>query len=360
MKRKLTALVALLLTVSLALAACSNQTGGTSTPAPAATPTPAASSGGDTTPSGGSNSSSHDYGSVKFLRMCSGTQGATWTTVGSAMMEYANADLGISASCSPGGAAANVRSVSSKEYELGWTFTSTAYEAYTGTGAYAEEGAMENLTHIMSIFPSVQHLVVPADSSIQSLNDVNGKIYNFGPATDTMYTANVRILNAYGIDQNTIESAGGTVTMTRFNEAAELLKNNELDVWTALIAFPGSAVSDMAFAPGIRLLSIDEDKIPAILETMPGFEKMTIPGGTYEGVDEDAVTVGTVGSIVCAADLPEDVVYDFLQSMYNNWDKLKAINPTAFGELDVSNWMDGSAIPLHPGAERFYKDMGLM
>lgn len=350
MKRKLTGLLALALAGTLALAGCS---GSTPTPTPATgTPTAGAPETGE--PAGS------DYGNVQYLRMCSGTQGATWTTVGSAMMEFANKSLGISASCSPGGAAANVRSVSSKEYEMGWSFTSTAYEAYTGTGAYAEEGAMENLTHIMSIFPSVQHLVVPADSTIQSLNDVNGKIYNFGPATDTMYTANVRILNAYGIDQNTIESAGGTVTMTRFNEAAELLKNNELDVWTALIAAPGSAVSDMSFSPGIRLLSIDEDKLPAILETMPGFERMVIPGGTYEGVDEDAVTVGTVGAIVCADDLPEDVVYDFLKSMYENWDNLKAINPTAFGELDVSNWLDGNAIPVHPGAERFYKEMGLM
>lgn len=350
MKRKLSALFALALSASMLLSACSG---------------PAASSGGESkTPAPDSQQSQSTETSnptdVKFLRMCSGTQGATWTTVGSAMMEYANSALGISASCSPGGAAANVRSVSSKEYELGWSFTSTSYEAYTGTGTYEEEGSMENLTHIMSIFPSVQHLVVPADSTIQSLNDVNGKIYNFGPATDTMYTANVRILDRYGISNTTIESAGGTVTMTRFNEAAELLKNGELDVWTALIAAPGSAVSDMAFSPGIRLLSIDEDKIPGILETMPGFARMTIPAGTYEGVDTETVTVGTVGAIVCADDLPEGLVYDFLKCMYDHWDDLRAINPTAFGELDVSNWLDGVAIPVHPGAERFYKEMGLM
>lgn len=351
MKRKLTALIALTLTASLCLAGC----GGGSQPSAAPSTAPSAAPNASEAPV-----ESHDYGNVRFLRMNSGTQGATWTTVGSAMMEFAGAATGLSASCGPGGAAANVRTVSSKECELGWTFTSTAYEAYTGTGAYKEEGAMENLTHVMSIFPSKQHLVVPAKSDIQSLNDVNGKIYNFGPATDTMYTANVRILDAYGITIDTIESAGGTVTMTRFNEAAELLKNGELDVWTALVAAPASAVSDMAFAPGVRLLSIDEDKIPAILENMPGFAKMTIPGGTYEGVAEDVTTVGTVGSIVCADDLPEDLVYDFLKSMYDHWDDLRAINPTAFGELDISNWMDGAAIPLHPGAEKFYTEMGLL
>ena len=87
---------------------------------------------------------------------------------------------------------------------------------------------------------------------------------------------------------------------------------------------------------------------------------MTIPAGTYEGVDEDVRTVGTVGSIFCTADLPEDVVYDFLKTIYENWDALKAINPTAFGDLDVNDWLNGATAPIHPGAEKFYKEMGVM
>ena len=116
----------------------------------------------------------------------------------------------------------------------------------------------------------------------------------------------------------------------------------------------------MAFAPGIRFVNIDEDKIPQILEQLPGFTEMTIPAGTYEGVDEDVRTVGTVGSIFCTADLPEDVVYDFLKTIYENWDALKAINPTAFGDLDVNDWLNGATAPIHPGAEKFYKEMGVM
>ena len=348
MKRRLASLIALAMVGTIALTSCSSGSGST-TPAPANT---------DSVQTEGK-----DYGGLKYLRMCSGTQGATWTTVGSAMMEYVGSavkDMGVSASNGPGGSVANCRAVANGEYELGWAFTSTVYDAYGATGAFSEDEPMENLTHIMSIFPSQQHFVVPADSSIQSLADINGKVVNFTPVTETSYTVNNKVFEAYGINQDTIESAGGTVTLTRFNEASELLKNGELDLWTACIAAPGSAVSDMAFAPGIRFVNIDEDKIPQILEQLPGFTEMTIPAGTYEGVDEDVRTVGTVGSIFCTADLPEDVVYDSLKTIYENWDALKAINPTAFGDLDVNDWLNGATAPIHPGAEKFYKEMGVM
>ena len=335
MKRKFAGLLAMTIAGSLMLTACS-------------------SSGGGSTAEGGDSS-------VSYLRMCSGTQGATWTTVGSAMMEYAGSDLGISASTGPGGAAANPRAVSNGEYEMGWSFTSTLAQAYAGEGDYAADGAMENLTHVMSIFPSQYHMVVPADSDVQSLADLNGKIVNFTPVTETSYTITVAALEAYGITQDTIESAGGTVTLTRFNEASELMKNGELDYWTACIAYPASTVSDLAFDPGIRMLSIEEDMMDDVLGNLPeGFEEMVIPAGTYEGQDEDVHTVGTIGAIFCTTDIPEDVVYNFLQSMYNNWDKLVAINPTAFGDLSVENWLDGASIPLHPGAQRFYEEMGLL
>ena len=98
------------------------------------------------------------------------------------MMEYVGSavkDMGVSASNGPGGSVANCRAVANGEYELGWAFTSTVYDAYGATGAFSEDEPMENLTHIMSIFPSQQHFVVPADSSIQSLADINGKVVNF-------------------------------------------------------------------------------------------------------------------------------------------------------------------------------------
>lgn len=350
MKRKLTGLLALVMAATIALTGCTSNT------------PPANSSAPSNAPSNSSEpSDTSDYGNLKYLRMCSGTQGATWTTVGSAMMEYVNAAMPISASNGPGGSVANCRAVQDGEYELGWAFTSTVYEAYTGTGAFEEEGAMENLAHVMSLFPSMAHFVVADSSSIQSIADMNGKIVNYNPVTETNYTVVTKVLAAYGIDQSTIEGAGGTVTLTRFNEASELMKDGQLDLWTATVAIPAATVSELAFSVGIRFLDIDEDKMDTILGTLPGFSEMTIPAGTYEGVDKDVRTVGTVSSVFSSTDVPDDVIYDFLKTMYENWENLKAINPTAFGDLSVENWLDGAEdVPLHPGAQRFYEEMGLL
>ena len=350
MKRSSTALIALAMAGAMTLSACAS----TGAPGGSAPASPAGTSAG--APAEGTS----DYGGLKYLRMCSGTQGATWTTVGSAMMEYANAALPVAASNGPGGSVANCRSVANGESELGWAFTSTVYEAYTGTGAFAEDEPMENLTHVISIFPSMQHFLVTADSDIQSLADLNGKIVNYNPVTETCYTVCTKVFGAYGIDQESIESAGGTVTLTRFNEASELMKNGQLDLWAATVAAPAATCSELAFSPGIRLIGIDEDKMPAILESLPGFTEMTIPGGTYEGVDQDTLTVGTVGSVFSSTDVPADAVYDFLKVLYERWEDLKAINPTAFGDLSVEDWMAGASAPLHPGAERFYREMGLL
>ena len=95
------------------------------------------------------------------------------------------------------------------------------------------------------------------------------------------------------------------MTLTRFNEASELLKNGELDLWTACIAAPGSAVSDMAFAPGIRLSTLTRTRIPQILEQLPGFTEMTIPAGTYEGRGRGCSYRRYRRSIFCTADLPK-------------------------------------------------------
>ena len=117
MKRRLASLIALAMVGTIALTSCSSGSGST-TPAPANT---------DSVQTEGK-----DYGGLKYLRMCSGTQGATWTTVGSAMMEYVGSavkDMGVSASNGPGGSVANCRAVANGEYELGWAFTSTVYDA---------------------------------------------------------------------------------------------------------------------------------------------------------------------------------------------------------------------------------------
>lgn len=348
MRRKLTVL--LTLTLAIALSGCSQGQGGTTTTAAGAESSAA-----------GAQTSGDGYGNLKYLRMCSGTQGATWTTVGSTMMEYVNQSMDISASCGPGGSVANINAVAGGENELGWAFTATVATAIEGTGAFEGQAPATNLRHVMSIFPSQQHFVVAKDSDIKSLSDLNGKIVNYTPVTETSYTVNEVVLGAYGITPETIESAGGTVTLTRFNEASELMKNGDLGLWTACIAAPAATVSEMAFTPGIRFIDIDEDKIPGILEKLPGFTKMTISASTYDGMEKDAITVGTVGSIFTNDSIPDDVIYDFLKTQYEHWEDLKAINPNAFGELTVENWLDGAdTIPLHPGAERFYKEVGVL
>jgi len=298
---------------------------------------------------------------IKYLRMVSGTTGGSFFPIGAAMMEVIGNKVDLPTSQGPGGGMVNGKFVNSGEAELGWVYTSDSYDAYNGINNFAEEGKHENLRHFMSVVPGYVHLVVRQDSNINSIEELSDKKVNFLPNTEGAHIAVSGVLNAYGITEESVVENGGVAVKVRFNDAAEMIKNNQLDLWAAVLAIPSSMITQLVFQPGVKLLSVDEDKVDSILENLPGYIAGDIPAGTYEGMDDTVHTVRTISQIVTSIDVPEDVVYDMLTALYENWDDvIVPVNPNMLGDRGVETWLDGNEIPIHPGAERFYKERGVL
>lgn len=110
---------------------------------------------------------------------------------------------------------------------------------------------------------------------------------------------------------------------------------------------------------GIKLISLDQEHIDKIVAENPFFFETTIPGGTYTGIDNDTVVIGTRNNLVCARSVDEDVVYNVVKTIIEHQDELPDIHPQA-KMFNKENAVDGALIDIHPGAAKYYKEIGIM
>ena len=115
---------------------------------------------------------------------------------------------------------------------------------------------------------------------------------------------------------------------------------------------------DLMFRPGIRFLSVDKAHMDKIKEIDPGLMGTIIPKGSYKGLDQDVPTVGTVTCLVTSKDVPEDVVYKIVKTLYANWPALAEVKKQAIADSKPEKATMGAGIPVHAGALKYYKEMG--
>ena len=154
-------------------------------------------------------------------------------------------------------------------------------------------------------------------------------------------------------------TADVSVSELQLADVVNALNDGTVDAGVHITSYPLAAISDLAATKGLRLLSLPEDKIAGIAEKYPYFSKMIISGGAYQGIDEDVVTIGTLNTLICRADLDEEFVYNFVKTVCESTDDLGAIHPKA-AEFNKDNTLVGAVIPIHPGAEKYYKEIGIM
>lgn len=122
--------------------------------------------------------------------------------------------------------------------------------------------------------------------------------------------------------------------------------------------YPYSSLQDLAESVGVKLLSLDDDHLKTVLDNCPAYLKETIPGGTYKGTDEDVTTIGVTTILFTNAEMPEDVVYQMTKLLYDNYDNLVTVNKSMSSMTPEYGCQTG--ITLHPGAEKYYKEIGAL
>lgn len=294
---------------------------------------------------------------VKFLRMASGPEGGSWYPLGSAMMNIVEEELGISTSNGPGGGVGNCKVVDSGRADLGWSYTHTTYNAYNARGKFEKE--RKNIRHLMSLYPGVFQIVVPEKSDITSIADLKDKHIVPGKVGFTGTAIAELVLKAYGMTFDSIKKSGGAISYVGYSDSAALMKDGHSKAYMAVTSCPQSTIIDLNFQPGVRFLGIDDKAFQRIKELEPGLMRTEIPVDAYKGLEAPVPTVGTVTNIIINKDVPDDVAYNIVKALYAHWDDLKQVKKKAIEASDPQDALKGASIPVHPGALKYYQEMGI-
>jgi hypothetical protein len=255
------------------------------------------------------------------------------------------------------GSVANVNAIVSGAAESGFSQADVAFWAYTGTGVFEGKGKVADLRSIANLYPESVHVVVRKSLGAKSIADLKGRKVSLDePGSGTLINAKA-ILAAYGITEKDI-----TPEYMKPNQAAEKMKDGSVDAFFFTGGFPAAAISELASTGGgIDLLPIVGDGAEKLKKDFPFFAEDTIPDGTYKGVG-GVKTLAVGAHWVTSAKVSADTVYAVTKGLWS--DKTRAVLDAGHAKgkaIRKETALSGLlGVPLHPGAEKFYKEIGLV
>ncbi|MGI9494290.1 MAG: TAXI family TRAP transporter solute-binding subunit, partial [Geminicoccaceae bacterium] len=224
-----------------------------------------------------------------------------------------------------------------------------------GTSKFEDQGPFENLRAVFSVHPEPVTILARADAGIENISDVKGKKLNIGnPGSGTRGTWEV-IEEALGWSRDDLQLAAELKSA----ETGAALCDGKIDAYFWLVGHPSALTQETLSTCDAKLVNATGPEIEKLVADNPYYRTATIPAGMYNN-DEDVNTFGVAATFVTSADVSEEAVYTVVKGVFENFEDFKKLHP-AFGNLKEEE-MVGEAIsaPLHPGAEKYYKERGWM
>ena len=256
---------------------------------------------------------------------------------------------------SSNGSVANVNAIKSGDLESGFVQSDIAYWAYTGTGIFEGQGKVDNLRAIANLYPESIHIVARKDSGIASVADLRGKRVSLDePGSGTLVDARI-ILEGFGLSEDDLEPE-----YIKPGPAITKIKDNQLDAFFFVAGYPTGSVVELSDSVGADLVPIDGPEVDALLEEYQFFARELIPAGTYDGIGETP-TLSVGAQWVVGAEVDEELVYGITKALWHENARALLDSGHAKGRsITLETALEGIGIPLHPGAERYYREVGLL
>ena len=290
----------------------------------------------------------------QFVSITTGGTGGTYYPVGGAIAQTLTDNIeSLTVNSQAGNASvANCNLIGSGETESALVQNNVAYWAYEGIGAF-EGGAIDNLRGIASLYPEAIQIVALKESGITTVADLAGKKVGVGEIGSGVHFDVANILAAHGMTEDDFSA-----DYLSFSEASQKLKDKQIDAAFVTAGYPTSSITDVNLAREIVIVPIAEDMIDKMIETSPFYAKTVIPAGTYTGLDVDVVTATTMAMWVVDEGVDEDLVYTMTKTLWENRASIEAAHEKG-KDVTLETALDGMGIPLHAGAEKYYKEQGL-
>lgn len=253
------------------------------------------------------------------------------------------------------GSVSNIKDIAAGRLESGFAQSDTVYWAYTGTGVFDGAAPITTLRAIANLYPESIHIVARRGAAIHSIRDLAGKRVSLDePGSGTLIDARI-ILNAYGLSEADLKPE-----YIKPDVAAEKIRAETLDAFFIVAGFPTTTVATLAADDKIDLIPVEEPERTALMRGFRFFSGTAIPADAYPGLDETP-TLSVGAQWIVDAGIDADLVHAITRALWNDSSRklLDEGHPRAAG-IARENALDGIAIPLHAGAERYYKETGVL
>jgi len=299
-------------------------------------------------------SCSNAFAGVERFSLATGGLAGTYYPIGGAIANIITKfvpEVELTAE-STGASVANLKMARQGEVDFLMGASNTTFAAFSGEEPFDE--AVKNIRGITALYPETFQFIVRKDSGIKSFSDLKGKRVVVGaPGSGTERTANL-VLNMYGITYDDI-----TPEFLSFAEGVTALKDRTVDCAIVGSGLPTAVVIDAAASMDISLIPVDKEIYEKFSKDYPFLGSNIIPAGLYNGVNEDVFTVASPALLSVREDISEDVVYEVVKAIFEHLDAL--VETHAQGKnIKLETALNGMSIPLHPGAEKYYKEVGLL
>jgi len=313
----------------------------------------AACGGGGDTEADTNGEEAQEGGMTDLILATGGTAGVYYPFGGELATLYENEIDGISVNyVESGGSAENVGQIYQEEWQIGFSDNGTAELAVRGELPGLEGEELDNLGWIGNLYPEALHVIVRDDSDYESIADLEGATIAVGDAGSGTRITSDKVLDAYGLTEEDYEPE-----VTDFGSSTEMLADGQIDATMFVVGTPVAGLTQLSATTDVRLLPVDDD-VASEVEEAGSETAYDIPADVYDFLEEDVQTVAVFASLIASTtQVSEDIGYEITKATFENAD---SITVEAAQFVDVEEALLGiGEIPLHPGAERYFEEVGL-
>jgi len=293
-------------------------------------------------------------GATEYLGLATGGTTGTYYALGGdiAALWMANIEnLDVSAQ-STGGSKANIILINDGEAELATVQNDVMYYAYQGDKDFFDGQVIDSFQAIGALYPELVQIVVAADSGIKTVADLKGRNVSVGAVGSGVYFNAVQILENAGLTLSDIAAHHYS-----FDESATAFQNQQIDAFFVTSGLPNTSIIEVANKRDVNLIGLDEAALTSLSEKYSFYVPVTVPAGTYNGMAEDVTVPAVSAVLICKKDLSEDLVYQLTKVLF---EKTGDLTHAKKEMISAESAVKGVPVPFHPGAEKYFKELGLL
>ncbi|WP_428417522.1 TAXI family TRAP transporter solute-binding subunit [Phocicoccus schoeneichii] len=285
---------------------------------------------------------------TRILTIATGGSSGPYNIIATTLADGYSKEFGINSRTQTTGASVeNLNLMAQEKVEMSFVMSDALLQALEGTDGFTEK--IDNVQILANLYPNYVQIITTGKTGVESVDDIKGKRVAVGDQGSGVEIATKAVLEAHGITYDDIE-----VDYLGYAEAADALKSGSIDVAFTTSGLPNASVMELQNSVDLKIVPIEAEAVETLKESVPIFESLPIPAGTY-GNDEDIPTAAIRNALVVRSDLSEDDVYELTKYLFENLDKLENSHQAA-KDINLEEAQNISVGELHPGAKRYYDE----